>query len=223
MPAKKMQKNNRRKTRSSGAMLNPFGTKPLFPPTRRVALAYSERVAMTEAAGGVGITYAFSLNSLFDPNATGVGAQPVGFDEISAMYGQYRVWKARVKLTFMNATTNVSSIVGAFATYQPTAPADPNAWLCQPFCKSGRIEALGSVSSTVLTMDVDIPSVLGLTKQQYDSDMDYVGTPSGSPTRQAYLMLFLRGFGNTTAGSGVCFVQIEYLTQFSRPIALNVS
>lgn len=222
MPQSKKQGRPRTRKPRARVTVNRFSTLPLFPSSRVVPLAYSDRPGLAEAAGGAGITYAYSLNSLFDPNATGTGNQPVGFDEISAIYGQYRVLRCSVRITFMNASTTVSAICGAFATYQPTAPANPDAWVCQPYGKTDRIEAMGGMSSRVVEMDLDIPAVLGVTKQQYASDMDYVGTPSGSPTRQAYLMIYLRSYNASIASAGV-FVQLVYHTQFSRPIAMAVS
>lgn len=209
-------------TRGSGGVQS-FATALLLPPSRRFRLAYAEKITLLEASANVGSSYFFSLNSLFDPNSSGVGAQPVGFDQLSAMYGQFRVWKVRVRLSFDNPFTTSSAMYSTFATFQPVVPANPSAWLCQPFGISKMVSPLGGASSCVLERSYSIPAVLGLTKTQYQSDMDFVGTPSGNPTRQAYLMV---GAQSTTAGAvggSNVYVQIEYEAEFSQPQALNMS
>lgn len=215
----------RRLNRSSGGNggVQPFATALLLPPSRRFRLAYAEKITLLEASANVGSSYFFSLNSLFDPNSSGVGVQPVGFDQLSAMYGQFRVWNVRVKLSFDNPFTTSSAMYSTFATFQPVVPANPSAWLCQPFGTSKSVSPLGGGSSCVLQRKFSIPAVLGLTKGQYQSDMDFVGTPSGNPTRQAYLMVGAQSMTAGAVGGGNVYVQIEYEAEFSQPQALNMS
>jgi hypothetical protein len=224
MPNNKRQ-NKSKKGRRSGPRgtggANSFGLAPLLPPLRRVHLPYAEKVNITEAVAGAGAQVAFSLNSLFDPNAGGVGLQPVGFDQISAMYGQFRVWGVKVKITYCNSIATPIQ-VSMFATYQPAAPINPDAWVCQPYGANGFVDPLGGRSNKVLQKSFSIPLVLGLTKTQYDADMDFVGTPSGNPTRQCYLIVGILSMTTTVGGIGA-YVQLEYDAQFSQPLALTMS
>ncbi len=50
-------------------------------------------------AGTVGQT--FSTNSLFDPDVTGGGHQPMGFDQFANFYKQYTVLGAKISTTFI--------------------------------------------------------------------------------------------------------------------------
>ncbi len=222
MPAKRMprkSRNNRKQNRAN--QVQAFGTTPLLPSNRIVTLAYNEIIGLVEAAVGTGIHSTFSLNSLYDPNSGGVGKQPVGFDQIMTMYGQFRVLSARFKLTFANdCTANV--FCGTFGTYQAAVPADPTAWPCQPYGRSVLVEKNGSACSRVLQIAYDIPKVLGLTTSQYRSDMDFIGTASGNPTRQAYAVVWVRSAGQVVATTNVV-VQISYTVEFSQPLALNIS
>jgi hypothetical protein len=190
-------------------------------------LAYAERVSLVEPAALTGILSSFSLNSVYDPNSGGVGAQPVGFDQMSTMYGQFRVWGAKFKITCSNLTqTGVNptpAMVCLFGTYQPAAPTNPNSWFCQPYGVSSFLSA-GDGGSAVKTLEYtfDIPQVLGLTKEQYRDDMDFVGTPSGNPTRQAYAMFGHCGMSALTS-TVAYFVQVVYDVEFCRPLALDLS
>ena len=71
--------------------------------TTRATFRYSEAVTITSNAvqGALG-THVFSANGAYDPNVTGVGNQPRGFDELMALYDQYTVVKSSINVRFMN-------------------------------------------------------------------------------------------------------------------------
>lgn len=58
--------------------------------------------------------YAFRLNSLYDPNVTGTGTQPMGFDEYATFYNHYEVIGCLARITFSGTdeTANNGAIVG---------------------------------------------------------------------------------------------------------------
>ena len=64
-----------------------------FPPSMICDLQYVDygTVSSTGATTSTGSEYAFRLNSLFDPNLTGVGHQPRYFDQLTNIYQLYRV------------------------------------------------------------------------------------------------------------------------------------
>lgn len=75
-------------------------------PRQRVQLAYGfSGLVPNAAATGDQV---FNLNSLFDPDRTGVGAQPNGFDQWAALYNRYVVYKAKVEAIFNCNTANVT-------------------------------------------------------------------------------------------------------------------
>lgn len=217
----KKAKNARRRIATKTRVVQPFSTAPLLPSSRVARLAYNELVTVTEASVGAGATYTFSLNSLYDPNSSGTGNQPVGFDQIMAMYGQFRVLSSKVKVVFSNSGT-VNNLVGMFGTFQPAFPANPAAWPCQPNGSVAALENTAGRSTTTVVKKFDIPSVLGLKRAQYMDDMDFVGTASGNPTRQAYVVLWIRSLG-ASAGAAYLNVSMEFEVQFSQPLPLNVS
>lgn len=46
---------------------------------------------------GVANTYTFAANGLYDPDITGTGHQPMGFDQMAAFYNHYEVIGAKIK------------------------------------------------------------------------------------------------------------------------------
>jgi hypothetical protein len=97
-----------------------------FPDRMVTKLRYVDNFNLTGAAGVVGANV-FRFNSCFDPDLTGVGHQPMYFDQFAGAvgtgpYGRYRVISAKATVSFMQtsppaiAATNVGPIVVGLQT-----------------------------------------------------------------------------------------------------------
>lgn len=84
--------------RSRKGSWRPFGTR------RSCSLVYCENITLDPAAGSVA-NYKFRTNSLYDPNYTGTGHQPYGFDTLATLYGRYMVTGAKITVTANPGTT----------------------------------------------------------------------------------------------------------------------
>lgn len=75
---------------------------PLFPASvrKRGQLYYEAALSLTAPTSGNAVTYFFSANGMFDPNITGTGHQPIGFDQMMLMYEQCTVIKSSIQVTF---------------------------------------------------------------------------------------------------------------------------
>lgn len=72
-----------------------------FPESKRVWHRYVEDVTLPgSTAPGLTDYYSFRLNSVYDPNYTGTGHQPLFHDEMAAKYTTYTVISAIIKVTF---------------------------------------------------------------------------------------------------------------------------
>lgn len=66
-----------------------------------VKLRYVETITVDPATGVVSDTV-FSANGLYDPNVSGTGHQPYGFDQLMAMYNHYTVVGSKATLRAIN-------------------------------------------------------------------------------------------------------------------------
>lgn len=67
-----------------------------FPPVSKlVHLRYSESFTLDAGMGTIA-SYAFRANSLYDPNYTGTGHQPMFFDQWAALYQHYNVVSSKI-------------------------------------------------------------------------------------------------------------------------------
>jgi len=65
---------------------------------------YCDSVSI-DASTGVAADYVLNASSLYDPDVTGTGHQPYGFDQLMAFFRHYVVVKARVKVTAVSNVT----------------------------------------------------------------------------------------------------------------------
>ncbi len=84
--------------------------------------------------GGIqGATHVFRMNSLFDPDLTGIGEQPMGFDQWKQFYTNYQVLGSSIKVIALNASLN-NAVVCVFPSNVST-PVDISDSIEQPYAK----------------------------------------------------------------------------------------
>lgn len=69
-----------------------------------VKLKYYDFISINPGAGVFG-NYVFSANGMYDPNITGSGHQPRGFDQLMAMYDHYVVIKSAISVVTHQLST----------------------------------------------------------------------------------------------------------------------
>lgn len=74
-----------------------------LPNSRFVKLRYCEEVLLPAAGPSVSSIYTMRANSLYDPNYTGTGHQPRGFDQLMASYNHFKVIKSRINVAFSSS------------------------------------------------------------------------------------------------------------------------
>jgi hypothetical protein len=85
---------------------------PVFPlRSKPIYLVYSENISLSTGAAAVG-NYLFAANGLYDPNITGSGHQPSGFDQMMTFYYHYTVLRARMTCHVRNTSTTLTPFVG---------------------------------------------------------------------------------------------------------------
>ncbi len=83
----------------------------LLKPKLMVKLRYVDTITIATAGAGVN-SHVFRANSIFDPDLTSVGHQPLLHDEYAALYERYRVVSSTIKVT--PVTSSLTSQVPAF-------------------------------------------------------------------------------------------------------------
>lgn len=123
-----MPKNYSRKTYKNKRTYkrNPFKN-PVSPKNILRKLRYTDIVYLNPAAG-TQVSHFFSANGIFDPDISGTGHQPVGFDQYMLMYDHYQVLGSKCTMKILPNTStgaqNESQIASLKLQDQNTASTD---------------------------------------------------------------------------------------------------
>lgn len=221
MPGKKV--NQQKVKRSRNKQRSGFAPVTSITQSRTVSFPYSSGHLLGEAAPAAGFVYSFRLNSLFDPDFTGTGYQPLGFDQFSALYGRYAVQRTRFSIAYAN-TTSQPIRVGYFISPQSTVPATSWVWSVQPYGKSATAGAVGSGRDVVdLRGSTSMAKQLGVTTRQYQDEADFSATTSASPVRILYLHVFIHGITAASNATCVAFVKLSQDSELSQLVSQTYS
>jgi hypothetical protein len=179
------------------------------------------------AAGSTGV-YVYSCNSLYDPDRTATGHQPLGFDELKVFFDHYVVLSARIRVRFSaaGATANNTSnmIVGIILTDDLTSATDPRVFMEQPFGKHDELAMTLSHSKyTELKYHWTAREWWNL-KDPEDAFEQIGALYSADPAEEAYFTLWCADSysGDSTRGIRMS-VDIEYDAVLLEPAEIGLS
>lgn len=159
--------------------------------------------------------YQFLANSIWDPNATGIGHQPYGMDTMTLLYNRYRVISCKYVIngTVTNAGTEVNSVMGVL-------PANEGAIVTggiAEFQENPRSKFITQYvgSERTLKGNIYIPALVGRTKSQYMADDRYQAQTNASPVENAVINVYFGNLdGQFVTASADLNITLEYTVEF---------
>lgn len=104
----KRKKNNKKRYAKKASQMTKYGVPSGMPLQRRAYLRYCDIIEIP-SNNGVLAGYIFRANSIYDPDQTGVGHQPMGFDQWSALFRHYIVVGSKISIQVKNNSGSISS------------------------------------------------------------------------------------------------------------------
>lgn len=128
-------------------------------------------------------SWKFNLNSLYDPNRTGTGHQPYGFDQLAGLYNRYRVVSCSYTVSCSSTANPIryGTIVSNEVLTFPTMSE-----LCENPRSRFTVQNPGGPLRQIHGKCY-IPALMGRTKQQYMADDRYQAITSSDPAELAIL------------------------------------
>lgn len=170
----------------------------------------------------------FRANSLYDPDYTGTGHQPRGFDELSAAYHHYTVLGAKIHVKCTNNSSN-PQVFGIALRASTTTQLDPQQIKEEQRRKYKIIQPKPTGETSVSAMSMRFSTKRYFSCKSVIGDGSYKGntgnTGIGSnPTEQAFFQIFYGNAvqGNTTAAAAF-HVSIQYIAMFTEPKTIGQS
>ena len=179
--------------------------KDFMPQEMMTRFNYTEKVTFSVVSNPT--LYYFRGNSGFDPNQTGTGNQPVGWDNMNTFYTYCECYASRIMVTWINGTTVPMEVVLA-----PVASTTENIDFAVagalPKCKRGYIGSSATDTRVhSLTNYATVKDLLGIER---GSGSDVRSTFLTNPAAQFYWATYQQATDTATAMTFVFNISITY-------------
>lgn len=185
-----------------------------LPKVYRMPLRYCESVTIVAATGALGI-YQWRTNSLFDPNLTGTGHQPYGFDQMKTYYASYLVTSSVIAVECLS-----SASVVCLAGVMTSAESSTGITTADGYMEPGKGQ--GGLLYSNATRNFE--SKWSLASIVDHDPADYSALISANPTNSDFFTLFVQD-AYALAGTATLFatVCITYNVEFKDPVTFATS
>ena len=177
--------------------------------------------------------HTFRANSLYDPDKTGVGIQPYGYDNLmgaagSALFNIYRVYAAKITVYFQRLVTNPDTTNTTSSLRLAIVPtvADPLSYVefnditRMPYTKTNLIRTTDETATQKTSCYVKMKQLRPLGVDAEVAQAAYNNNPTGA----VYFQVHWDGAGTITADSTVNYdVKIKYYAKLWKQQDVNES
>lgn len=152
---------------------------------------YFDTFQLNTAAGVANRVY--RTNSIFDPDLTGVGHQPGGYDQLMAIYEHFVIYECEYKVVFVNTNaTSASSLVGV----QNSDNITVSSTIFSSNVENGNAQwtACGPAPGQgvkTLTGTLDVAKLMGVSRAQLLADDTFWGTATTNPADGSFLKILV--------------------------------
>lgn len=226
MPPKKTYRRRRRRRRRKNNYNQVVIGRAPVPRSTMVKFKYCDNASLDTVAGGPAV-HLWSANSLYDPNTTATGHQPLGFDQWTTFYDHYTVVGAKIIAQFTpNPLDLGANLMCGIYVDDNSVPATQYHGIQEQSECNWKIMS-GSTGPVTLTKKLSIKKFFNKSslkdEKELQGQMGNFGTGT-SPSEQAYFGTWFIADTTTIDPSPVqVHVTIEYYAILHEPKELNQS
>jgi len=199
----------------------PQGTISCFPASRSTQLRYCDAVSNFTSTNGAITEYFMSCNSLFDPNRTASGHQPMGFDQWSALYNQYYVTSARIKIKLLADQANTAPcIVGIYLTDGTSTPYTSASEFIE--AKKGVYKMFAHSGSREVNLSYPFNAKKYFDVNDIKDNTKLQAPITASPAEEAFFVIWYSTLDGTTETANM-MITVDYNSHFTEPKDLGQS
>lgn len=192
-----------------------------FPQKKAVKIRYATQLTLNAVASDVAY-HVYSANGCYDPDITGTGHQPLGFDQHMEQYDHYTVVGSKITVEPLPASGTISYI-RVFcddAVDFPVGFSSVDHFLEAPGGTTVTVHGQTNEAVTPWTMKKHVKG-FGSKKffgnKSVVGDSLYRGSKTSNPTEQAYFHVCTGSVGGSDPGAVSFRVNIDYLVVFTEP------
>jgi len=187
-----------------------------FPHSMLTNLRYVDTYALTITSGSLA-KQVMRWNSVFDPDLTGTGHQPLYRDTYASIYDQYAVVSASIEVKIVNSSTTAVLLCGIVGEDDASSSSTPNT-LCEQATGQHTIlpPLAGSLSSHTFRMNWDCKKMLHIDPFTSETYKTAVGS---NPTEESDLVIWATNFdaSSESVTVHVTLVQTILWTELTSP------
>jgi hypothetical protein len=214
------KKGNRvaQKPRRAAKVVGLTTTPSIFPPMFRGKMFYNTIIGLTPGAGAA-VANVFRLNSVYDPDFTGVGTSAVGYTQLAALYGRYRVLSAKISVEFINTTAAVPLTCFLVVNPVTTVGVGIAQILAQRFVWTRGVSAITGSATVFHTAAADVHTIYGVPRTQVRNEDDFAAVAGANPNNGVYAHVGV--YANGAASTANAHVRIEFDVVWTLPLELS--
>lgn len=202
----------------TGAFRGAKGQSP-FGPVKYCKLTYTQSNSLTTGTGGIyGSEQVFRLNSLYDPDWSGTGHQPYGYDQVTPLYALYFVRAVKINLVITDPSADGIVVAACLQSSNNTFAVtgkSVDSIKEQPFSITRSLNNSGK-QVTVVNSYVPIQAIEGLTRTQLIASLAiYQAGVSANPARSPYLRIAVGSLRGNSGDTCIVRTTLTFYTQFS--------
>ncbi len=188
----------------------------VIPDKLMVKLAYTD---LLQRGGSSTDEYVFRGNSLFDPDFTSTGTQPLGFDQYSAFYGEYKVYSSKISLQIVN-NTSVGMNVSLLPTMQSGGAGSFIVSCQQPYVRYKFAGGISAQSKIFLKSYMSSTKMWGRPVAPEDN---FTASITGNPVNVWFWVIEMTSSDESTVLDYDMLVKVVYYVEFSKRLILAAS
>lgn len=199
-----------------------LGRRSIMPDSLDTNLPYCDTKTLVADMGGTSAVHVFTLNGMYDPDITGIGHQPRGFDQYcgtensAGMYKHYLVKGTKVEITWTNYSTEPVRVGMAFKDL-PTISTSGNDYMetaDSTYAVLGKEGSGHEIKKLVMFWS----GRRWFGKPNLDTERDIMGSNASNPTEQAYVHLWTDNMGAGIDCTTKANIKISYACGFKCPV-----
>lgn len=188
---------------------------PLLPQVKS-NLIYAQSLDLNPGASGAAAVQVFSCNGLYDPDVSGTGHQPRGFDQLIALYDHYVVIAAKITWRFGTTNASVYDQIACISVQDDTGTSiDPLDHAERAVNVMEIMPAGASGNTKTLSLGVNPNAFLGRSKPLSDATLK--GSAAANPSEGCFFHCAVWPMQNVDAATVNSYVVIEYTAVFIEP------
>lgn len=196
--------------------------KSILPNRFLTKLRYQTFATVNPGAGGQTGVYVMRCNGMFDPDVTGTGHQPRGYDQFATLYSHYTVLGARITVRAHTRNAAVYDQIFAVAVKASSVThTDMNDYLEGRNVKSKMLDAGPSASGKQIVMNWSAKRFFG--KKDILGDDLYRASFIANPSEQAFFHIVCAPIQAQDAANVDLDIRIDFIAAFTEPVLPNQS